>query len=48
VFDPDMDWRVDPSAFLSKGRNTPYAGRLLRGRARYTIVDGSVVYRAAP
>ena len=25
-------WTVDPSRFLSKGRNTPYAGRTLRGR----------------
>jgi dihydroorotase len=45
VFDPDLDWTVDPTAFLSKGRNSPYAGRRLRGRARYTIVEGRVVYR---
>lgn len=45
VFDPKREWMVDPSRFLSKGRNTPYAGRTLRGRALYTIVDGRVVYR---
>jgi dihydroorotase len=45
VFDPKREWKVDPSRFLSKGRNTPYAGRTLRGRALYTIVDGRVVYR---
>jgi dihydroorotase len=45
VFDPVVEWTVDPATFLSKGRNTPYAGRRLRGRARYTIVDGRVVYR---
>jgi dihydroorotase len=48
VFDPDVDWTVDPKLFLSKGRNTPYAGRQLRGQARYTIVEGSVVYRRGP
>src|SRR6185437_10123541 len=45
VFDPTREWKVDPTRFLSKGRNTPYAGRTLRGRALYTIVDGRVVYR---
>jgi len=45
VFDPAREWEVDPSSFLSKGRNTPYAGRRLRGQAVYTIVGGHVVYR---
>src|SRR6185312_9431711 len=36
VFDPAREWQVDPSSFLSKGRNTPYAGRRLIGRAVYT------------
>jgi dihydroorotase len=47
VFDPTAAWTVDPARFLSKGRNTPYAGRRLRGRARFTIVDGRIIYRAA-
>ena len=46
VFDPGHAWQVDPTTFLSKGRNTPYAGRALRGRARFTIVAGRVVHRA--
>jgi dihydroorotase len=46
VFDPGARWTVDPSAFLSKGRNTPYAGMTLVGRAACTIVAGSVVYRS--
>lgn len=45
VFDPARSWRVDPSEFLTKGRNTPYAGMTLTGRAVCTIVGGSVVYR---
>ncbi len=44
VFDPCAEWTVDPAAFLSKGRNTPYAGEKLRGRAIFTIVDGEIVY----
>ncbi len=44
VFHPDREWTVDPSAFLSKGRNTPYAGWVLRGRPVCTVVGGHVVY----
>jgi dihydroorotase len=47
IFDPSEQWTVDPTRFQSKGRNTPYAGHRLRGRAKYTIVDGGVVHRAA-
>jgi dihydroorotase len=46
VFDPGAKWKVDPSRFLSKGRNTPYSGMTLIGRAACTIVAGSVVYRS--
>jgi dihydroorotase len=47
VFDPAREFVVDPTRFLSKGRNTPYAGRRLRGRALFTIVGGRVVHRLA-
>jgi dihydroorotase len=46
VFDPSERWKVDPSKFLSKGRNSPYTGMTLVGRAACTIVAGSVVYRS--
>jgi dihydroorotase len=46
VFDPRARWTVDPSRFLSKGRNTPYSGMALVGRAACTIVAGMVVYRS--
>jgi dihydroorotase len=46
VFDPAAKWEVDSSQFLSKGRNTPYQGMTLIGRATCTIVGGSVVYRS--
>ena len=44
VFDPDTEWVVDPSEFASKGRNTPLAGRTLRGKVVATIFAGQVVY----
>ena len=46
VFDPAERWKVDPSKFLSKGRNSPYTGMTLVGRAACTIVAGSIVYRS--
>jgi dihydroorotase len=46
VFDPGEPWTVDPAAFHSKSRNTPFAGRALRGRVRWTMVGGRVVHRA--
>jgi len=44
VFDPAREWTVDPERFLSKGRNSPYRHRLLKGRATCTVVAGRVVY----
>ena len=44
LFDLDQEWTVDPQEFASKGRNTPFAGRTLRGKVRYTIVGGKIVY----
>jgi dihydroorotase len=45
VFDPALRWTVDPAEMLSKGRNTPYAGMTLTGRASHTIVGGRIVYK---
>jgi dihydroorotase len=45
VFDPRREWKVEPSQFLTKGRNTPYSGMMLKGRATCTIVGGAVVHR---
>lgn len=44
VFDPDEEWIVEPKEFASKGHNTPYAGKLLKGRVITTVVDGKIVY----
>jgi dihydroorotase len=44
VFDPAEKWVVDPGDFVSKSRNTPFAGRALVGRTRLTIVGGRVVW----
>jgi dihydroorotase len=47
VFDPAREWTVDPTRFVSKGRNSPYAGRTLNGVVMCTIVGGRIVHQAA-
>ncbi|MDA8187479.1 MAG: dihydroorotase [Dehalococcoidales bacterium] len=44
IFDPQMEWRVDPDTFASKGKNTPLAGLVLRGRVVYAIAGGSIAF----
>ena len=45
IFDPDESWVVDPLLFASKARNTPFAGRTVKGRVKYTIAKGEVIYQ---
>lgn len=45
LIDPQAEWEVDPESFLSKSRNTPFAGRRLVGRAVQTLVEGETVWR---
>ena len=43
VIDPAHEWTVDPAAMASRSRNTPYAGRRLRGKVRHTLLRGEPV-----
>ena len=45
IFDADKEWLVDPEAFASKGKNTPLAGSVLKGKVMATIYDGKLVYK---
>lgn len=44
IFDANSEWVVDPKALRSQGKNTPFLGFELAGRARWTLVDGQVVH----
>ena len=44
AFDPEEEWTVKPESFKSKARNTPFGGMKLRGRVKYTISRGQIVY----
>ena len=43
VIDPAATWTLDPAAGASRSRNTPFAGRALRGRVRHTVLRGEPV-----
>jgi len=45
IFDPDTEWVVDTKAFASKGKNTPLAGSVLKGKIMATISQGELVYK---
>ena len=45
LFDPTKEWVVNPDTFASKGRNTPLAGRTLKGKVMATISRGRLVYQ---
>jgi dihydroorotase len=47
LLDPDARWTVDRAAFRSKGRNTPFHGHELKGRALATWVGGRRVFDLA-
>jgi dihydroorotase len=42
IIDPETTWTIDPAAFHSKSKNTPYGGWIVRGRAHTVIVAGEV------
>jgi dihydroorotase len=44
IIDPEARWTIDPRAFCSRSRNTPFGGWDVRGRARTVIVGGEVRY----
>jgi dihydroorotase len=44
LIDPDAEWTVDPARLVSRGRNTPFAGRWLRGRVVMTVCRGRIVF----
>lgn len=44
IFDADESWTVDPEKLHSKSKNTCFKGMTLRGRVKYTLVNGKIVY----
>ena len=45
IIDPTARFTIDPSSFVSKGRNMPFGGREVAGRVRHTIYGGKIVVK---
>lgn len=45
IFDPARYWKVAPSALRSQGKNTPFLGLEIKGKVRYTLIEGELVYQ---
>jgi len=46
VFDLDTPYAVDPDAFLSQGKATPFEGKTVYGKCLMTVYDRRIVYHA--
>jgi dihydroorotase len=45
IADPEAEYTIDRDSFHSRGKNTPFDGRKVKGRIEYTLVSGKIVYR---
>jgi dihydroorotase len=45
VFDPHAPWTLTEENLVSRGRNSPFIGRVLQGRVTWTLLQGQVVFR---
>ncbi len=45
IFDPEKEWTVRPEQFVSKGKNTPLGGTMVKGRVVMTVAAGKIVYK---
>ena len=44
IIDPNEEYTIDRNSFASKGRNTPFDGWKVKGKVKYTICGGRVVW----
>lgn len=46
ITNPKEEYVIDVNEFASKGKNTPFNGRKVTGKVKYTILAGELVYEA--
>ena len=45
IIDPEAEYVIDPSTFESRGKNTPFGGRKVKGQVLVTVCQGEIVYQ---
>ena len=45
IFDPNEEYIYKKENIVSKAKNSPFIGRKLKGKVKYTIVSGKIVYQ---
>ncbi|MDD3362538.1 MAG: dihydroorotase [Hespellia sp.] len=45
IINPNAEYVIDKEEFVSKGRNTPFDGRKVKGKVMTTICDGTIVFK---
>ena len=46
IFDPNEEYLYTKDMIVSKSKNSPFIGKNLKGRVKYTIVNGKIVYES--
>ena len=44
IIDPEEEYTIDVRQFVSKGKNSPFNGKKVKGKVKMTICSGTVVY----
>lgn len=44
IFDPNEEYIYTKEIIVSKSKNSPFIGKKLKGKVKYTIVSGRIVY----
>lgn len=44
IIDPEEEYVIDVNSFVSKGKNSPFHGKKVKGKVKMTICNGTVVY----
>lgn len=45
IFDPEEEYVYTKENIISKSKNSPFIGKKLKGKVKYTIVNGKIVYK---
>ncbi len=48
IFDPQRRWILKRETMISRGHNSPFIGRELRGQVTHTLVGGQLVFEREP